>query len=195
LKPNSKAPASAGNPGSPTEGEPVYLAVGAFRRAHGVRGDLLLAVLTDFPERLKPGTYIFIGDKKQPLKITRRRPHNDGIILGFDGIPNAEVAAKYHGQTVYVKAEDRPPLPEGEYYHHQIIGLIVVDESGTNLGVVTEIIETGANDVYVITGADKREILLPALKEVLLDVNLETKTMRVHLLPGLVDGGEESQAE
>jgi len=195
LTPNSKAPASAGNPGSPTEGEPVYLAVGAFRRAHGIRGDLLLAVMTDFPERLKPGTSVYVGDKKQPLKITRRRPHNDGIILGFEGISSAEATAKHRGQTVYVKAEDRPTLPEGEYYHHQIIGLNVIDESGTDLGVVTEIIETGANDVYVIAGADGREILLPALKEVLLDVNLDTKTMRVHLLPGLVDGSEDVDKE
>jgi 16S rRNA processing protein RimM len=195
LKPNSKAPDSAGNPGSPSIGEPVYLAVGVLRRPHGIRGDLLLAVMTDFPERLKPGTYIYVGDKKQPLKITRRRPHNDGILLGFEGIATAEATAKYRAQTVYVKADDRPALPEGEYYHHQIIGLNVVDESGTDLGVVTEIIETGANDVYVISGAEGREILLPALKEVLLDVNLDTKTMRVHLLPGLVDGGEAADKE
>jgi 16S rRNA processing protein RimM len=144
---------------------------------------------------LKPGTYLYVGDKKQPLKITRRRPHNDGIILGFEGISNAEAATKYRGETVYVRAEDRPELPEGEYYHHQIIGLKVVDEAGVDLGVVTEIIETGANDVYVVTDAAGREILLPALKEVLLDINLDTKIMRVHLLLGLVDGNENADKE
>lgn len=184
-----KTPADAGNPGSPSTGEPVYLAVGTLRRPHGVHGDLLLDLITDFPERLKPGTYLYFGDKKLALKITRRRPHGDGLILGFEGISTTEQAAKYRAQTVYVRADDRPPLPDGEYYHHQIIGLNVVDESGAVLGVVTEIIETGANDVYVVKNAAGREILLPALKQVLLDVNLETKTMRVHLLPGLMEDG------
>jgi 16S rRNA processing protein RimM len=194
LTPNLKSPASAGNPGSPSTGEPVvYLAVGTLRRSHGIRGDMLVEVLTDFPERLKPGTYIFVGDKKQAIKITRRRPHSEGMILGFEGISTAEQTAKYRAQTIYVKGDDRPPLPDGEYYHHQILGLNVVDESGADLGIITEIIETGANDVYVVKGVNDREILLPALKQVLLDVNLDTKTMRVHLLPGLVDGGESAE--
>ena len=177
------------NPGSPSNGEPVYLVVGTLRRSHGIRGDLLVEVITAFPERLKPGTYVYVGEKKLALKITRRRPHNQGLILGFEGISTAEATVKYRAQTIYVRAEDRPPLPEGEYYHHQIIGLNVVDEAGSELGVVTEIIETGANDVYVVKNAAGREILLPALKEVLLEVNLDTRTMRVHLLPGLADEG------
>jgi 16S rRNA processing protein RimM len=193
LTPKLKAPADAGNPGSPSTGEPVYLAVGTLRRSHGIRGDMLVEVITDFPERLKPGTQVYVGDKKQTLKITRRRSHNEGMILGFEGISTAEQTAKYRAQTVYVPAEGRPPLPEGEYYHHQIIGLNVVDESGVALGVVTEIIETGANDVYVVKGADQREILLPALKQVLLDINLDTKTMRVHLLPGLVESDDSAE--
>jgi 16S rRNA processing protein RimM len=192
----SKTPVNSGNPGSPSAGEPVvYLAVGTLRRSHGIRGDILLDVMTDFPERLKPGTYLHVGDKKQPLKITRRRPHNDGLIVGFEGISTAEQVAKYRAQTVYVLAEDRPPLPEGEYYHHQVLGLKVVDESGVILGVITEIIETGANDVYVVSNDDRpvRGILIPAIKQVLLDVDLENKTMRVHLLPGLIDNDDSAE--
>jgi 16S rRNA processing protein RimM len=189
----SKTPVNPGNSGSPAEGEPVvYLVVGTLRRSHGIRGDILLDVTTDFPERLRPGTSLYIGDKKQSLKITRRRPHNDGLIIGFEGISTAEQVAKYRAQTVYVLAEDRPALPEGEYYHHQVLGLKVVDESGAVLGVITEIIETGANDVYVVNNDQPpvREILIPAIKQVLLDVDLDTKTMRVHLLPGLVDNND-----
>ena len=191
--PNSKAPVSAGIPGSPSAGEPVvYLAVGTLRRSHGIRGDLVLDVMTDFPERLKPGTHIYVGDKKQPLKITRRRPHNEGLILGFEGISNSEQTAKYRAQVVYVLAEDRPALPEGEYYHHQILGLKVMDEAGVDLGIITEIIETGANDVYVVTRDDRtpKDVLIPAIQQVLLDVNLETRIMQVHLLPGLLDSGD-----
>jgi 16S rRNA processing protein RimM len=190
--PTHKEPDKTGKPGSPSAGEPVvYLAIGTLRRTHGIRGDLLLDVETDFPERLKPGTSIYVGDKKQSLKITRRRSHNDGLILGFEGLSTAEQAARYRAQTVYVPAEDRPPLPEGEYYHHQVLGLKVVNETGTVLGVITEIIETGANDVYVVTDPDSaREILIPAIKQVLLDVNLDAGTMLVHLLPGLVDNDD-----
>src|SRR6266481_4965934 len=85
----------AGNPGSPKEGEPVYLAVGLLRKPHGLRGDLLLEIYTDFPERIRPGSKIFVGDDYRPLKITRRRPHNDGLILGFEGIDSVEEAGKY----------------------------------------------------------------------------------------------------
>jgi len=187
-----QAPAQAGHPGSPTAGEPVYLAVGLLRRPHGLRGDILFTVTTDFPERLSPGTLVYFGDDKRQVKITRRRPHNDGIIFGFEGIATPEQAAKYTGKTVFVPAEGRPPLPEGEYYHHQIIGLDVFDEAGKHLGVVSEILETGANDVYVVkTPVSRqpfgREILIPALEQVVLEIDLERKMIRVHLLPGLVE--------
>ncbi|PWH14130.1 MAG: 16S rRNA processing protein RimM [Anaerolineae bacterium] len=181
------SPATATGPGSPNAGEPVYLAVGMFRRPHGVRGDILFTVLTDFPERLRPGTLVYVGEEKRVFKITRRRPHNDGILFGFEGISTPEQAAKYTGKTVFVRADDRPPLPEGEYYHHQILGLHVFDESGQPLGIVKEILETGANDVYVVQTPNEKELLLPALKQVILEINLEQKTMTVHLLPGMTD--------
>lgn len=188
--PTEQAPAQAGHPGSPTAGEPVYLAVGSFRRPHGVRGDILFTITTDFPERLRPGTLVYVGDEKRKMKITRRRPHNDGILFGFEGISTPEQAAKYTGKIVFVLAQDRPPLPEGEYYHHQIIGLDVFDEADTHLGVVSEILETGANDVYVVKTLEGRELLLPALKPVILEIDLERKMMKVHLLPGLDEKGD-----
>ncbi len=183
----------AGNPGSPSQGEPVYLAIGLLRRPHGVRGDLLMEVYTHFPERLRIGTRIYVGDDHAPLKISRRRQHNDGLILGFAGVDSVDAAAKYRSKTAYVTAADRPPLPDGEYYHHQIIGLMVLDENDRPLGRVTEILETGANDVYVVTPSNGRELLIPALKQVLLDVNLTAGTMRVHLLPGLLDETAETE--
>lgn len=189
MTPTEQAPDKSGHPGSPAAGEPVYLAVGLLRRPHGVRGDILFTVTTDFPERLRPGTLVFFGDDKREIKITRRRPHNDGILFGFEGIATPEQAAKYTGKTVFVRAEDRPPLPEGEYYHHQIIGLDVFDEAGASLGVVSEILETGANDVYVVKNPAGREILLPALEQVVLEIDLERKMMKVHLLPGLDEDG------
>ena len=184
----TKAPTQrAGKPGSPQQGEPVYLAVGLLRKPHGVRGDLLLEIYTDFPDRLRPGAMLFAGEKRQPIKITRRRPHNNGLILGFEGIHTPEEAARYSATVVYVPGEDRPALPAGEYYHHEVIGLTVLDEDGKTLGQITEIIITGANDVYVVKPDQGNDILLPALKEVILAVDLDAKTMRVHLLPGLME--------
>lgn len=179
-------------PASQAADELLYLAVGILRRPHGLRGDILFGVITDFPERLKPGLALFLGDEKLPLKITRRRPHNDGLILGFEGVATPEQAAKYTGKEAFIKAEGLPELPEGEYYHHQIVGLQVVDENGASLGTITQILETGANDVYIVRDENKREVLIPALKQVLLDINLESKTMRVHLLPGLLGDAEEA---
>jgi len=177
--------------GVQSKGEPDYLAVGLLRKPHGLRGDLLLEIYTDFPERLKPGTTILAGDKHQPLKITRRRPTNDGMILGFEGINTPEEAGKWRATVVYVPTADRPTLPEGQYYHHEMIGLTVVDETEKVLGELTEIIITGANDVYVVTPAEGKDILLPALKEVILAIDLPANTMRVHLLPGLIDEKDE----
>ena len=177
--------------GAPKKGEPAYLAVGLLRKPHGLRGDLLLEVYTDFPERLKPGTTILAGDKHQPLKITRRRPTNDGMILGFEGVNTPEEAGRWRATVVYVPTADRPALPEGQYYHHEMIGLTVLDETGTVLGELSEIIITGANDVYVVTPAKGKDILLPALKEVILGIDLAANTMRVHLLPGLIDEKDE----
>lgn len=167
--------------------EELFLAVGLLRRPHGLGGDLLFEVYSDFPDRLRPGTSLYIGEEKRPLKITRRKPHNDGMVLGFEGVASVEQATRLTGKIAYVRAADRPPLPAGEYYHHQIIGLNVEDENGLALGVVTEIIQTGANDVYVVRNQAGREILLPALQQVLLEINLEQHRMKVHLLPGLVN--------
>ena len=151
-----------------------------------------MEIYTDFPERIRPGTTVFAGDKYQPLKITRRRPHNNGMILGFEGIDTPEEAGKFRATVAYVPSADRPPLPEGQYYHHEIIGLTVVDESGKELGQLTEIIETGANDVYVVKSTESNDILLPAIQDVILGVDLSARTILVHLLPGLVEGDNEN---
>jgi 16S rRNA processing protein RimM len=189
---NNKPPAITGKTGSPAVGEPVYLAVGLVRRPHGVRGDVLFDVYTDFPERLRPGLVLLLGDARLPIKITRRREHSAGLILGLEGVGTPEQAAKYTNKVAYIPSEGLPPLPEGEYYHHQIVGLSVVDETGRALGIVTEILETGANDVYVVKDEAGREVLIPALKEVLLHIDLASATMKVHLLPGLVDDVDEA---
>ncbi len=167
-------------------GEPEYLVVGFLRRPHGVRGDLLMDLHTDFPERLKTGRTVFVGDAYQPMVIASLRPHAAGRLIRFRGIRSPEDAGLYRNTWVYVSSADRPALPEGEYYHHQLIGLNVATDEGRELGVLVDILETGANDVYVVRAADGNEVLLPAIPPVILEVRLADHQMRVHLLDGLI---------
>lgn len=163
------------------------MAVGRVSRPHGVNGEVLVEIYTDFPEHLLPETVVHAGEAHEPLTIRRCRKHKHGLLLAFDDIITLEQAGLLRGRVLYVAAADRAPLPEGEYYHYQLLGLRVMAEDGQDLGTLTEILKTGANDVYVATGADGSEILLPAIPEVVLDVDLPRRRMRVRLLPGLLE--------
>ena len=173
--------------GPPTAGGPAFLVVGRVRRPHGLHGEMVVEIYTDFPERLQPKLVIYSGPENSPIRITSRREHNEGLLLGLEGITTPEQAGAYRNKVLSIAAADAKELSEGEFYFHELMDLKVVDETGRSLGVVTEIIETGANDVYVVTGEDGSEILLPAIPEVILDVDLESEVMKVRLLPGLVD--------
>jgi 16S rRNA processing protein RimM len=167
--------------GSPFTGEPEYLVVGHVRRPHGLRGDMLLDLVTDFPERLQRGTVVFLGQPPKPAVIEQIRPAGRGMIVKFRGTESSGAAAKLRNVTVFVKAMDRPNLAPGQYYHHQILGCAVVDERDRVLGTLTEILETGANDVYVVQAEGGQEILLPAIESVILEVNLGHRKLRVRL--------------
>lgn len=174
--------------GSPSSGEPEYLVVGSLRRAHGVHGEMVMEVLTDFPERLKPRTQVFVGAQHQPLLIEGARPHGEGMLIKFEGVDTPEVAGLHRNELVYVTAADRPALPEGHYYEHQLIGFAVVeDDSGQTLGALSEIMHTGANDIYVVTTPGGREVLLPVIASVVLRLDASKREIRVHLLPGLIE--------
>jgi len=172
--------------GSPSPGEPVFLAVGKLGRPHGLRGEIFLRILTDFPERLAPGVMVFLGPDYQPIEIKSQRWHRNALLLSLAGYHTPEDVAALTNQYLFVKAEDRPVLPEGEYYHHEMIGLQVLDEQGQVLGTLSQILETGANDVYVVLPHQGPEILLPAIEDVILEIDLGQRQMRVRLLPGML---------
>jgi 16S rRNA processing protein RimM len=173
--------------GSPN-GEPVYLVVGFLRRSHGLRGEIIMDLYTDFPERLRSGRKLFITDEHRPMTLASARPHAKGMLVKFKGVETPEEAGRLRNQWVYVKATEVPALPEGQIYQHELFGFKVVDENDTPLGELVEIIETGANDVYVVKDESGREILLPAIPSVILDLDTAQRLMRVHLLDGLVPG-------
>lgn len=172
------------NAGSPT-GEPEYLAVGFLRRPHGVAGEILMDLHTDFPERLKSGRKFFLGEGHIPVVLLHVRTHGSGLLIKLQGVDNPEAAGQYRNTWLFVKTRDVPPLPEGQYYQHQLIGLKVVDEENRPLGTLTEVLETGANDVYVVTREAGGELLLPAIPEVILALKPDEGYLRVHLLEGL----------
>ncbi len=171
-------------PGSP-DGEPVYLVVGFLRRAHGIHGELIMDLHTDFPERLQSGRKLLIGEEHRPVTLAGVRPHANGMLVRLRGIETPEAAGELRNQWVYVRAADVPGLPEGQMYQHELFGFKVVDEQGAPLGELVEIIETGANNVYVVRDASDHEILLPAIPSVILDLDPVRRLMRVHLLEGL----------
>lgn len=170
--------------GSP-DGEPVYLTVGFLRRPHGVQGEIILDLHTDFPERLKSGRKLFLGEEHKPVTLVSARPHAKGMLIKFKGVETPEDVGQFRNQWVYVKASDVPPLPEGQLYQHELFGFAVVDESDNLLGELVEILETGANDVYVVRDTNGREILLPAIPSVILELDPARRLIRVHLLEGL----------
>ncbi len=167
--------------GSPAPGEPDFVIVGQLRKPHGVKGEILMETLTDFPQRLRAGKTVYLGENHEPIEIKTRRAVAKGLLLSFDGYDDCDKVAVLTNKGVFVRTDSLPPLPEGEYYHHQLIGLSVVDEAGVNLGQVVEIIETGANDVYVVRSAEGKEILLPVIPEVILRIDLAAASMQVRL--------------
>ena len=171
----------------PTAGGPDFLVVGKVRRPHGVCGDVVVEIYTDSPEKLIPEKIVFLGEQHDKIIISRRRSHNEGLLLGFEGVSSPEQAGRYRNQIVSIASSETPELPEGQYYFHELVDLNVVDEDGNNLGKVTEVLETGANDVYVVKNPNGHELLLPAIPDVLINVDLASKTIKVHLLPGLDD--------
>jgi 16S rRNA processing protein RimM len=173
------------NPSGSPDGEPVYLTVGFLRRPHGVHGEIVLDLHTDFPERLKSGKKLFLGEERKPVRLESARPHAKGMLVKFKGVETPEDVGKFRNQWIYVKASDVPPLPEGQLYQHELFGFSVVDESENLLGELVEILETGANDVYVVRDANEREILLPAIASVILELDPARRLIRVHLLEGL----------
>ena len=176
-----RTPAPSGPPPIPERSPaPEQLIIGRIVAAHGVRGEFRMAVITNHPEHLSKIRNVFLGDGHEPFRAARIRPHPNGkeALVKLAGLDSPEDAAQRRGQLVRIALADAPPLPEGEYFHYQILGIDVVDESETVLGRLAEIIETGANDVYVVRGP-AGEILLPVIAGVILSVDPDAGKMVV----------------
>lgn len=172
--------------GSPNAGEPAFLVVGKLRKPHGVQGEMTMEVLTDFPERLVVGSTLYVGKEYRPLQVRSLRWHGGMILLAFQGMTDPEAVGEWRNTWVYVRADDIPSLEVGEYYHHQLLGLQAITEEAEPLGLVTDILETGSNDVLVVQSETGGDILLPFTDEVILEVDLGAGIIYVRLMPGLL---------
>lgn len=166
--------------------EPHFLAIGQVTKAHGIQGEVSVAVLTDFPERFDEMETAYLGEEASvtPYTVETIRWHKDRVLLRFAGISDRTGAEKLRGLYLQIPIEEAMPLEPDAYYQHQLIGLTVMSDKDEVIGELVEILETGANDVYVVKG-ERGETLIPATKEVVLSVDLDSQQMIVHLLTGL----------
>jgi 16S rRNA processing protein RimM len=160
--------------------------VGEIVAAHGLHGEVRCALHTDFPERFQPGLRLWVAPRgKEPWQTTVRtaRWHETKslLILSLDGVRGRDQAVALAGAMLEIDEQDAMPLPEGVYYEHQIIGLRVVSTDGRDLGVVREILHTGANDVY-----ETPVCLIPAIADVVQKIDIERGHIVVKIIPGLL---------
>ncbi len=165
------------------------IAVGKIVATHGIKGEVKVLIWTDFPQRFRPGTELLIQQEGKTKTVIIRRARISGrhLILKLDGVSDLDHARSLKGAVLEVERWEVEPLPEDRYYHFQLIGSRVFTVTGKYLGNLTDILTTGANDVFVVRDEKNAEILIPALKTVVCNVNLGKGEIRVQLPPGLLD--------
>jgi 16S rRNA processing protein RimM len=168
-----------------------YLAVGQIVGAHGLTGELRVEAYSDFPERFAPDSVLYLGEELEPVTVTAVRPHKANLLLRLEEVDDRNAAEDVRGLWLYVPETEAAALEEGQYWIHDIIGLQVVTDAGQVIGKITDVMATGANDVYVVHPADGvnggRDVLLPAIEDVVARVDIEQGIMVIHLLEGLID--------
>ncbi|WP_339321348.1 ribosome maturation factor RimM [Paenibacillus sp. FSL W8-0194] len=169
----------------------TMLNVGKIVNTHGIKGEIKVLSHTDFPEvRFAKGSELLIvpPDGKAPLPVTveSSRFHKNMYIVKLEEYDNINDVEKFKGSMLKVNGEDLVELPEDEFYFHEIIGCHVMTDEGQELGVITEILTPGANDVWVVKPKEGKSILIPYIDDVVLDVNVKDRKVVVHLMEGLL---------
>ena len=161
--------------------------MGVIAGTHGLRGEVKVFPTTDEPARFLDLEKVILdtGRVERTLTIRSVKFFKKFVILGFKGMDRIEDVEKLKGAELLINREDAIPLEEGEYFIPDLLGLRVVTDDGRELGVIKDVIETGANNVYDVQNEDGARILIPAIPQCILDVRLEEGDMTVHLLPGL----------
>ena len=165
-----------------------FLQVGAIANTHGIAGEVKVFPTTDDPNRFKSLKHVLLdtGREKKSLEVQGVKFFKQFVILKFKGIDNINDIERYKRCPLLVTRENAVPLEEDEYFVADMIGLKVITEDGTEFGTLSDVMETGANDVYVIDSKEHGEVLMPAIKECVLNVDMESGIITVHLMSGLI---------
>ncbi len=161
--------------------------VGAIIKTHGLKGEVKVFPMTDDVSRFKGMKDIILDTGKEllHLEVESARPQKNIVILKFKGIDNINDVEGYIRCGLFVTRENRVPLEENEYFIADLIGCRCVTDEGEDIGAISDVITTGANDVYIISEPGRKDILLPAIKDCVLNVDIENQKVDVHLLKGL----------
>ncbi len=163
--------------------------VGAVASVHGIKGEVKVFPTTDEPEKYKKLKSVLLrtGKEERQVALQSVRFFKQMAIVKFEGIDSPEEARKYQGATLWITRDQAVPLRAHEYYQADLIGLLVVDEEGKELGRLTDVLETGANDVYEVTMPDGEIVLFPAIRDCIREVDIDAGYMKVHVMEGLLD--------
>lgn len=164
------------------------LQVGVITQTHGVRGEVKVFPTTDDPARFKKLKKVLLDTGKEmlPLEVQGVKFSKQFVIVKFKGIDNINDIERYKRCPLLVERQDAVKLEENEYFIADMLGIDVVTEDGEVFGVLKDVIETGANDVYVIDSREHGEVLVPAIRECILEVDVEARKMTVRLMDGLI---------
>ena len=161
------------------------VAVGRVRKPTGTHGSLSVTMYSGDTARLPAGTQVVVGG--EPHTVSASRPGTRGdAILTLESVSSREEALKFRGAEIEMEASDLPQLPQGVYYHYQLIGCSVATSEGKTLGKVIEILETGGNDVYVVSDQE-HEVLIPVVRDVVISIDVGAGKITVDLPKGLAD--------
>jgi 16S rRNA processing protein RimM len=171
--------------------QPAYLVLGEILRPHGVRGELRVRLMTEYPERIAKLKTVYLADSPEPTKTTpyavQGMRMNSGYgLLKLEGIDERNAADRLRGLLLLVDMEHAVPLEEGEFYLYQLIGLNVQTVEGETLGRLEEVLETGANDVYIVDSPRYGEVLIPVTEETIIKTDIGAGVMIVKLPDGLL---------
>lgn len=166
-----------------------YLQVGVIASTHGIRGEVKVFPTTDDVKRFQNCKQLLLdtGKERIELEVEGVKYFKQFVILKFQGIDSINDVECYKGNSLLVARENAVKLRKGEYFIADLIGLVVCNEAGENIGVLEDVLQTGANDVYNIRLSDGRELLLPAIRECVLEVDVENRWMKIHIMEGLLD--------
>lgn len=170
---------------------PPYLVIGEILRPHGVQGEVRVRLTTDYPERLKTLKHVFLGTdarKKnaEQYQIATVRFHQDYALIRFETITDRNKAELLRNRLVLIDIENAVPLAEDEFYAYELIGMVVKTERDEVIGEIIEVMETGANDVFVVSSPVFGEVLIPAHDKTLLEVNTDLRYVLMRLPEGLL---------